>query len=368
MNPIDDKRIVMTLDAGGTNFVFSAIQSNNEIVKPISYPSNAHDLDVCLKTLVDGFKAIENKLPEKPAAISFAFPGPADYPNGIIGDLTNLPAFKGGIALGPMLREIFNIPVFINNDGDLFAYGEYIDGFLPWVNNRLEQTDSPKRYKNLLGITLGTGFGAGIVRNGELYIGDNSNSAEIWLLRHRQLNQCFAEEGVSIRAIQRVYQDNAKYNHSHTLTPKEISDIALGKREGDKTAALRAFDEMAIVLADALANAITLVDGLIVIGGGLSASYNLMVETLLEEMNGNIETVEGETIPRLAQRTYNLQDENQMRLFLSGQKKEIKVPKSNQRILYDPEKRIGIGCSQLGTSKAVNIGAYAFALNELDKK
>lgn len=35
-----DKRIVMTLDAGGTNFVFSAIQSNEEIVEPIVLPSN----------------------------------------------------------------------------------------------------------------------------------------------------------------------------------------------------------------------------------------------------------------------------------------------------------------------------------------
>ena len=34
-----DKRIVMTLDAGGTNFVFSAIQSNEEIVEPIVLPS-----------------------------------------------------------------------------------------------------------------------------------------------------------------------------------------------------------------------------------------------------------------------------------------------------------------------------------------
>jgi glucokinase len=49
---------------------------------------------------------------------------------GIIGDLENLPTFKGGVALGPMLEEIFNIPVFINNDGDLFAYGEAIAGLL----------------------------------------------------------------------------------------------------------------------------------------------------------------------------------------------------------------------------------------------
>jgi hypothetical protein len=114
----NDKRIVMTLDAGGTNFVFSAIQANEEIIEPVRFPSNADNLDLCLKTIVDGFQEVKNKLKEEPSAISFAFPGPADYPAGIIGDLANLPAFRGGFALGPMLQDTFNIPVYLNNDGD----------------------------------------------------------------------------------------------------------------------------------------------------------------------------------------------------------------------------------------------------------
>lgn len=53
----------------------------------------------------------------------FRFPGPADYPNGIIGGwLPNFPSFRDGVALGPFLQEKFGVPVFINNDGDLFAY------------------------------------------------------------------------------------------------------------------------------------------------------------------------------------------------------------------------------------------------------
>ena len=60
-----------------------------------------------LATLVEGFMAVKSKLSEKPVAISFAFPGPADYPNGIIGDLPNLPAFRGGVALGPFLENRF---------------------------------------------------------------------------------------------------------------------------------------------------------------------------------------------------------------------------------------------------------------------
>ena len=152
-----DERIVMTLDAGGTNFVFSAIQGCREIVEPICLPAASDDLERCLSVLVEGFLEVEKRLPKLPVAIRFAFPGPADYEHGIIGDLPNFPAFRGGVALGPYLREQFGIPVFINNDGNLFAYGEALAGTLPEVNKRLKEAGSSKVYKNLLGITLGSG-------------------------------------------------------------------------------------------------------------------------------------------------------------------------------------------------------------------
>ena len=97
MNIFKDERIVLTLDAGGTNFVFSALKGGDEIVAPIVLPSNCDDLEKSLKTIIEGFEhVIENLLPQKPVAISFAFPGPADYQRGIIGDLINLPCFRGG--------------------------------------------------------------------------------------------------------------------------------------------------------------------------------------------------------------------------------------------------------------------------------
>ena len=175
-----DKRIVMTLDAGGTNFVFSAIRDNEEIVSPITLPAVVDDIELCLQTLLDGFRRVQAALSEKAVAISFAFPGPADYVHGIIGDLPNFPAFRGGVALGPYLQEQFQIPVYINNDGNLFAYGEALAGILPEINRQLEVSGSSKRYKNLIGVTLGTGFGAGVVIDGNLVIGDNGAGGDVW--------------------------------------------------------------------------------------------------------------------------------------------------------------------------------------------
>lgn len=56
----NDNRIVMTLDAGGTNFVFSAIQGNKEIVVPVCKSAPVNDLALCLDALTDGFEQIKN--------------------------------------------------------------------------------------------------------------------------------------------------------------------------------------------------------------------------------------------------------------------------------------------------------------------
>jgi glucokinase len=94
-------------------------------------------------TIVDGFTEIQSHLPYPPVATSFAFHSRAEYPLEIIGDLQNLPAFRRGIALGPLLHERFNLLVFMNSDGDLFAYSEALAGFFPHMNALLEESRSP---------------------------------------------------------------------------------------------------------------------------------------------------------------------------------------------------------------------------------
>lgn len=367
MNYENDKRIVMTLDAGGTNLVFTAIQGNKQILDEIKYPSQPENLDKMLQTLVEGFNEVKSKLTEEPLAISFAFPGPADYPNGIIGDLPNLPAFRGGVALGPFLENKFNIPVFINNDGDLYAYGEAIFGFLPEINQKLKDAGSPKKYKNLFGLTLGTGFGAGIVRDGELFIGDNSAAGEIWLMRDKLSPKLNIEEHGSIRGIKKIYADLIGISFEETPEPKVIYEIAKGEKEGNKEAALTAFKSMAEAVGDSISNAITLIDGLIVIGGGLSGAADLFMPYLVDEMNSNFEKADGSIFRRLTQKVYNLESDNGLKEFLKGSTKELKIIGTDKKIKYDPETRIGVGISKIGTSLAISLGAYAFAINKLTK-
>jgi glucokinase len=362
-----DSRIVMTLDAGGTNLRFSAIRGNQLLFDPIQMPTEADNLPRCLANIVEGFTQARARCPAAPVAISFAFPGPVDYPAGIVGDLGNLPGFRGGVALGPMLEEKFGLPTFLNNDGDLFTYGEAISGFLPYVNERLKAAGSAKQYKNLFGVTLGTGFGAGIARNGELFIGDNAAAGEIWCSRGKMHNRCFVEEDVAIRAVQRVYAEHSKVKHAETPTPKDICEFASGSGKGDQQAAVLAFSTLGEAIGDALANAMTLIDGLVVIGGGLSAAAPLFMPRLIAEMNGTIETLDGRQIPRMELKAFNLTDESSFDAFARGEARSITVPGSSRQVTYDPLKRIGVGLSRLGTSHAVAVGAYAYALHELDR-
>ena len=363
-----DHRIVMTLDAGGTNFVFNAVRGGEELFEPHRIKSKSDTLEEALDKIISGFKSVKKVLDEQPVAISFSFPGPADYPRGIIGDLENLPTFRGGVALKDMLEDQFGIPVYINNDGDLFAYGEAIGGILPEINAKLEAAGNPKRYINLFGVTFGTGFGGGIVNNGHLFIGDNSAGGEVNRMRNKLYPGTSAEDSTALRGIRRVYAREAGIAFDAAPNPKEIQDIVLGTLKGNRQAALKAWEEMAIVAGDALANSITLIDGIIVIGGGLAGAHEVFLQRLVDEMNTSFKSLDGHDFPRLEITALNLENPLELEKFIENQSREIKVPFSKRVVNYNPSRFIGVGVTRLGTSKAVSVGAYAYALAKLKKQ
>jgi len=368
MGVFDDRRLILTLDAGGTKLVFNAIRGGQLLLEPLALASRADELKACLDQLRKGFDEVFAATGREAAAISFAFPGPADYRAGIIGDLGNLPAFRGGVALGPMLEDRYGVPVFINNDGDLFAYGEALGGFLPWVNERLAEAGQARRFRNLIAFTLGTGFGGGVVHDRKLLLGDNSAAGEVWCLRHRDERDTFAEEGASIRAVRREYARRAGLRLASAPDPREIAAIARGEAPGDAAAANGAFQRLGTVAGDAIAHALTLIDGLVVLGGGLSAAAPLFMPAILAELNGTLTALDGGSVPRLELSVSNLDDPAGLTDFLRSEAREVVVPGSTRTVAYDPRKRTGIGCSRLGTSAAISLGAYAFALDALDRR
>jgi glucokinase len=365
MNLNNDKHVILTLDAGGTNFVFSAYRGGHEMVKPITLASNAHDLDLCIHTIYTGFEKISSLLIQPADAISFAFPGPADYAKGVIGDLPNFKAFNGGVPLGPMLEDRFRMPVFINNDGNLFAYGEALAGFLPDLNRRILEKGGIKQFRNLIGLTLGTGFGCGIVINNIMLSGDNSNDAGIHNTSNKFNVSWNAEESISTRAIQRVYHEAAGLAMPVNLMPKEIFDIAAGNAPGHREAAIRSFRLFGEALGNSIANMLTLIDGVVVVGGGLAAAWEFFAPAMFSEINRRYESPAGDKYPRLSVKVYNLEDEEVFGAFANGSIKSVRIPSGEKVVVYDELQRVGVGLSKLSASSAIAIGANAYAVQML---
>jgi len=351
---------ILVLDAGGTNLVFNSVQNGKIIGAPVVLPAPSENLEAFLQKLIAGFKTVQKQCGSNATAISFSFPGPADYKNGIIGDLENLPFFRGGVPLKKILENHFKIPVFINNDGDLFALGEALGGILSEINRQ-----SKKQYKNLLGVTLGTGFGGGIVINNKLLPGNNSAAAEINRMSNMINRNQSVEEVLSIRGIKKLYSEKSEIDVVASPEPFDLYQIALGKKPGNQKAAISAWDTFSTVLADAIANAITLTDSVVVIGGGLSGAHPLFLPKTVEWLNGHFTDDTGKTTPRLEINVFNWHDPEQQKQFLQTEITRIKVPFSNEVMNWDGSKKTAIAISSLGTSGAVALGAYHFAMENL---
>ena len=56
-----DKRIVLTLDAGGTNFRFCAMRGLQPVTPTTALPSCADDLDRCLNNIIEGFERVRRQ-------------------------------------------------------------------------------------------------------------------------------------------------------------------------------------------------------------------------------------------------------------------------------------------------------------------
>ena len=84
-------------------------------------------------------------------------------------------------------------------------------------------------------------------------------------------------------------------------------------------------------------------------------------------MRGKMRQLSGDVLDRVQMKVYNLDDPAEFVNFAKGEARKLKIYGSDDEVVYDPQKRIGVMRSKIGASKAISLGAYAFALSELDK-
>ena len=75
MSVESDDRVVMTLDAGGTNLRFAAVRGGRSVTETISMSSSGDNLERCLADIVEGFSQVRTKCPAPPVATGTQFRG-----------------------------------------------------------------------------------------------------------------------------------------------------------------------------------------------------------------------------------------------------------------------------------------------------
>ena len=114
-----DGRVVFTLDAGGTNYVFAAMVGGRKVGRCVRLDPEPSDLQKSISNIKGGFNMLLKETGLRPCAISFAFPGPADYENGVIYNIVSRVNIYSHLILPPFLRIIsFNGSFFVLEEID----------------------------------------------------------------------------------------------------------------------------------------------------------------------------------------------------------------------------------------------------------
>ena len=105
----------------------------------------------------------------------------------------------------------------------------------------------------------------------------------------------------------------------------------------------------------------------VVIGGGVSGAAKYILPGILREMRSILSTFTGDRFPCLQMDVCDLGNADEYRRFLRDTISWVQLPSSDRKVPYDTGKRIGVSLSHLGTNKAIALGAYTFALQQIDK-
>ena len=201
--------------------------------------------------LCDLVKQVAGQNKIKGIGVSLA--GRVNHETGLVYNAPNMPQQLKNFALGSKLSQSAKLPVKVDNDVHCFTLAEHKYG-------------QARGYKHVVGLTLGTGVGGGIIVDNKLYRGKDNTSGEFG---HTIIVDQFPkgykkfEQLASGTAIEKAYQ---------VLTKKKLSakEIELAACKGQKNA-VDTYRLMSHYLAVGLINVINTINPeIIVIGGGLS--------------------------------------------------------------------------------------------------
>ena len=290
--------LAIGIDIGGTKTKVGLVNKDGHCLEHSFFRTREYpDLDNYLDKVNEVVEELQSKFPEELEILGCGIGAPnASSKNGTIVHASNL-VWKGVVPLVDKLQERLPIPMRIMNDASAAALGEMLFG------NARGMTD-------FIVITLGTGFGAGIVANGMLIDGHDGFAGELghidMTLGDGRLTGLGVRGGleayVSATGLKRTilymlskYMDDSRFR-SIAYNDLHGEEITKAAEEGDAIA-LKAFDFTAQILGKALANftAFSQPEAFILMGGLVNSGkwifdplQKYFEENLLEVYKGKV--------------------------------------------------------------------------------
>jgi len=279
------KKYVVGVDVGGTNIKLGVVGPSGKVIARNSFATKPYALSriKLISALSREIQAsiITAGLSKKQiAGVGIGLPGLVDYEKGIVRFLPNIPGWRG-VHLRSILQKRVKLPVFVDNDVKVITLAESKFG-------------AGRGVRNLVCLTLGTGVGAALILNGQLYRGEDNAAGE---LGHMPLNEhgpkcncggfgCF-ETYVGNRAL---FALASRMMGTPGMTTQKM--FALAKKGNKK--ALLFWKTAAGHIGNGLVGIVNLLNPrLIIIGGGISNNEKFLFKIISDTIVSRAMSLQG---------------------------------------------------------------------------
>jgi glucokinase len=282
--------LVVGIDIGGTKTKIGLVNKQGECIVQTFFRTREYsDFDIYLDTIVATIDKLKKQVNADVKILGCGIGAPnASDRNGTIEHATNL-IWKGTVPILKKLKERLTVPMKLMNDATAAALGEMLFG-------------NARGMSDFIVITLGTGFGAGIVANGQIISGYDGFAGELghvdMTLGDGRLTGLDIRGGLeayvsatglkrTIMYLQCKYMDDSRFRNI-AYNDLHGEDITRAAEEGD-VLAIKAYDYTSKILGLALANftAFTQPEAFFLMGG-LANSGKWIFEGTEKHMNKSL--------------------------------------------------------------------------------
>ncbi len=278
-------QVVAGIDIGGTKIAVALENSAGERVAARRLPT---EVELGPELILENIsRSVEEMLAEtqtKITAIGIGCPGPIDIERGLVLSPANLPDWID-FPIVELIQKRFGVPISLDNDANAAALGEYFCG-------------AGRGFRDVFYVTISTGIGGSIICEGHVHHGVQSGAGEIGhtIVKSNGVRcRCGIQgcletiaSGTSIARRMRetlAAQNGGIIEEYDNITAETVVEAV---KKGNQTAQ-KIWDETIKYLAIGIGNAITLIaPEAVIIGGGVSAADELLLEPLRREIGKNV--------------------------------------------------------------------------------